>query len=189
MNIVLIGFRCSGKTSIGKRLADKLDMAFIDTDEEIEDEAGLSVAEIVEQWGWHRFRDMEADIVQWVSSMDNQVVATGGGVVLDDENIRHLKANGYLVWLNAAAPILKQRMIGDPRSVEGRPGLTEAGSVNELGAVLDSRIPLYRGASDLVIDSGLLGIREAAAAIETALRSRSAGRSSSTAAAIPRRGA
>ncbi len=189
MNIVLIGYRCSGKTSIGKRLADQLGMAFIDTDEKVEGKAGLSIGEIVARWGWGRFRDMERDIVERVSSMDNRVIATGGGVVVDETNIKRLKANGFLVWLDAAAPILKQRMMQDPGSGANRPSLTGTGSINELGAVLDSRIPLYRSASDLVVDSGLLDIHEATAAIAVSLLSRPADGAPFPAGAIGRQGA
>ena len=91
MNIVLIGYRCCGKTSAGRSIAESLGREFIDTDEMIIEKAGCSIDEIVSGHGWEYFRRLENDIIKSVSSMENMVIATGGGVVTDAETLRILR--------------------------------------------------------------------------------------------------
>ena len=88
MKIFLIGYRCSGKTTIGKILAQDLNFDFIDTDQMIEQKAGLSVTQIVEQHGWSRFRLLEKKTVLNIKNFKKAVIATGGGVVTDPDNIK-----------------------------------------------------------------------------------------------------
>ena len=100
MNIVLIGYRCSGKTVVGKILARDLGRDFLDTDEKIEENTGSSIETIISREGWNHFRDVEKRVIEEVSSRDHLVISTGGGVVVDRGNRENLKRNGWLVWLD-----------------------------------------------------------------------------------------
>ena len=102
MNIFLIGYRCTGKSSVGKRLAGKLQWPFLDTDTELIREAGVGISDIVREQGWEVFRDKERAIIRWVCTLDRHVVATGGGAVLDRANLDQMKGSGMLVWLKAS---------------------------------------------------------------------------------------
>ena len=110
MNIFLIGYRCTGKTSVGRNLAKSLGRPFFDADAEIVEEQGLNISEIVSQQGWDAFREMEKAIIKKMCALDDFVVATGGGVVLDDENIENMKKSGVLVWLKATPGTIKKRI-------------------------------------------------------------------------------
>ena len=162
MNIVLIGYRCCGKTSTGKVLAERLDKKFVDTDELIIDKAGCSIERIVSNHGWQSFRNIEAEIVKEVSALDNLVIATGGGAVIQEDNISNLKRNGFVVWLYADIDIIRKRLIEDTVSDENRPSLTGDEPSDEIKAVLGEREPLYKGASDVAIDTGKSNINEVA---------------------------
>jgi shikimate kinase len=93
-NVVLIGYRCSGKTSVGSMLAREWGRGFSDTDALIEKYAGCSVEEIVKRYGWERFRAMERRLIEAVSRQENLVIASGGGAVMDERNVKNLKRNG-----------------------------------------------------------------------------------------------
>lgn len=160
MNIVLVGYRCSGKTSVGKLLAGKLDRDFLDTDMLMEERAGCSIETIVSRDGWDRFRDIERRLIKEVSEMADLVIATGGGVVMDEDNLRNLKRSGFVVWLKADAGILMERMGGDQRSGKVRPSLTGEDPIDEIERLLDIRNPFYERAGKFTIDSGLLPIQE-----------------------------
>ena len=97
MNIVLIGYRCSGKTEVGKILARELGMGFIDTDLLIEENTGCSIESIVSEKGWDHFRKIERKTIAEVSEKDNVAIATGGGVVMDRNNVHNLNRNGFIV--------------------------------------------------------------------------------------------
>ena len=153
MNIVLIGYRCSGKTVVGKILARELARAFVDTDEAIEQNTGVSIASMIAERGWAYFRDVEKAFVQELSDRDNLVIATGGGVVLDRENIDHLKQKGCVVWLHGSPKVLKARMAGDIESGKVRPSLSGADPLKEVDRVLEERTELYRQAGDFVVNT------------------------------------
>lgn len=169
MNVVLIGYRCSGKTEVGKALAGEMARGFIDTDEMIEERTGASIETIVAKEGWERFREIEKCLVEEVSKRDHLVVGTGGGVVVDGENIRNLKKNGWIVWLKAEAEVIRERMESEERSGKFRPSLSGTSPLDEIQNVLRVRTPLYRQAGDFSIDTGILSVREAAVRILNAL--------------------
>lgn len=98
-NLILIGFMGTGKTSLGKLLAEKLGRAFVDLDQKIEQDTGLSIPKIFELHGEKYFRELEKKAVAEISQRKNLVVATGGGTVQDEENLRLLKNSGMLVCL------------------------------------------------------------------------------------------
>ena len=165
MNIVLIGYRCSGKTVVGKTLAKELERDFLDTDAMIEENTGRSIEAIISGDGWNYFRDIERMTIEEVSRRDNLVIATGGGVVTDEGNVKNLKRNGWLIWLRGDAEVLKKRMDREQRSGKIRPSLTGAGPLDEIRQVLNVRTPLYREAGDFMVDTGTLSVREVAASI------------------------
>jgi len=160
MNIILIGYRCSGKTSVGKRLARELDRPFVDTDNWLVEKAGRSVRNIVEDDGWEGFRQLEREVIQEVCSRDNTVIATGGGAVLDLANIAAMQKSGRVVWLKVSPQIARQRMTRDERTDDWRPSLTSNGLYGEIVEVLKKRTPLYEKAMDMVIDTDDKSIEE-----------------------------
>jgi len=151
--IFLIGYRCTGKSSVGRRLAAKLGWPFIDTDTLLVSESGLSIKEIVEKHGWDTFRKMEHAIVNQVCILDRRVVATGGGVVLDDTNVRLMKKNGKVVWLKALPETIKSRMMLDRNSEAFRPSLTAQDIFCEIEETLTQRNPLYGQAMDFGVQT------------------------------------
>jgi shikimate kinase len=153
MNIVLIGYRCSGKTAVGKLLAGELAKNLVDTDTLIEEEAGCSVETIISGKGWNYFRELEKRLVADISKKNNLIIATGGGIVTDEENVKNLKRNGWIVWLEGNPDVLKQRMDKDKNSGKTRPSLTGTDSLAEIDQVLSERNDLYKRACDYVVDT------------------------------------
>lgn len=165
MNIVLIGYRCSGKTEVGKILARELEKDFLDTDELIEDNAGCSIEAIISRDGWNHFREIEKSLIEKVSRRNNLIIATGGGVVIDEDNVKNLKKNAWIVWLNGESEVLRERMDKEQRSGKIRPSLTGEDSLEEIKQVMDVRIPLYEKAATLVVDTSTVTPEEVAALI------------------------
>ena len=164
-NIVLVGYRCSGKTSVGKHLAQELGRKFFDTDAWIEKKVQCSIETIVSRHGWECFRSIEKELIKELSRGIELVIATGGGVVMDEENVRSLKKRGFIIWLNAKAEVLEKRMVRDQRSGKFRPSLTGSDSLEEIMKVLSARASYYERASDLVVDTSSLFPREVVALI------------------------
>ena len=160
MNLVLTGYRCTGKTSIGKRLAERLGLAFYDSDALIWDETGLTVQEIVETGDWPAFRAEEKKIIARLALQDNCVIALGGGAVLDPENVSTLKVNGRIVWLTADIGTILERMARDGASTAQRPPLEGTDSSREIILILEERTPLYEAAADLTVDTSHRGLDE-----------------------------
>ena len=165
MNIVLIGYRCSGKTAIGSLLADKLGMDLVDTDVLIEEDAGESIDAIISKKSWEHFRNLERDVIERTSEKDNQVIATGGGVVVNQKNVKALKKDGWVVWLDAEPNVLKERMDKEQQSGNIRPSLTGVDPLAEIEEVMRARRPMYQEAGDFVVDTTRLSEPEAAALI------------------------
>ena len=153
MNLFLIGYRCTGKSSVGKALAQRLNWPFVDTDRMIVDTAGAGITAIVANKGWAYFRDTEVKAVQTVCAADRQVVATGGGVVLDERNVSAMQASGKVVWLRADMQTIADRMLADDATAGNRPPLTGQGLIQEISTVLSERKPLYEAAADAAIDT------------------------------------
>jgi len=150
MNIVLIGMRGSGKTTVGKILAQKMGREFIEMDELITRKMGLTIPEIVEKHGWEKFRDIEEEITGEISGRDNIINASGGGVVTGEKNIIKLKKSGVLVWLQAGVNTLVSRTGEDtdrPLLVEGRTRW------EDMEIIFKERKPLYQQAADLTVNT------------------------------------
>lgn len=158
MNIVLIGYRAAGKTTVGRGLSVSLGRVFVDTDHLIEDSHGTQIGEIVKFHGWDYFRAIEKKIVSDVSAHEDLVIAAGGGVVLDPENVKALKRNGFLVWLRADAQVIYHRMVNDRRTITGRPSLTGNGALEEIKEVLALREGLYQNASEAQVETSTLHV-------------------------------
>ena len=141
-NIVLIGFMGTGKSCVGQLLARKLGWRFIDLDEQVELAIGMSIAEYFEQFGEAAFRDQESAAVEAVALQNRLVVATGGGVVLRQQNIDRLKATGILVCLSASEAEIVARTRGDRL----RPLLNRPDRLQVIRELLAARKPQYRQA-------------------------------------------
>ncbi|WP_449245176.1 shikimate kinase [Desulfobacca acetoxidans] len=155
-NIVLIGFRAAGKTTVGRRLAELLNRPFYDLDQVLEQEAGKTIARLVAQEGWPAFRRREKALVERFASQKGLVLATGGGVILDPENTTRLKASGRLVWLKTAPETIRARLRRSQPEHAARPGLTDKGTLNEIDEVLVNRTPLYQAAAEAIIETDAL---------------------------------
>lgn len=158
MNLFLIGYRCTGKTRVGKQLARILNQTFVDTDAAIVRAEGVSVAEMVAAHGWPYFRQQEKESLAALCQKRHQVIATGGGIILDPENVARMKAGGKIVWLKAEPETIKARILADAATSDQRPALTENGLVPEIQAVLAERTPLYRKAADFAVDTDGIAI-------------------------------
>ncbi len=147
--IYLVGYRAVGKTTVGRRLAQKLCWDFVDLDEWICDNAGRAVAEIVDDEGWEGFRRREQDVLRQSFNLSNTVISTGGGAVLHQEIWTERSVDSLTVWLTADTKILCDRLMnGAP---EQRPSLTGAGLLEELETVLKERLPLYSCVADISV--------------------------------------
>ena len=153
-NIVLIGMPSSGKTSIGKEISIISGRKFIDTDEIVEERSGKSIPEIFEEQGEKGFRVLEREAVREASEKSDAVIACGGGAVLDEENIKNLKRNGIIVFIERETEQL---------STEGRPLSSSRERIKEMEK---ERMPLYKKYADYAIKNDTTPV----AAAETILR-------------------
>ena len=142
-NVVLIGMPGSGKSTVGRLLADQLGRALVDTDEEIVRRAGTPITEIFATKGEPAFRDLESAVIREVSETGGKVIATGGGAILREENLAALRGNGVLIWLD--------RPLADLLPTSDRPLADRAEKIKALYAV---RRPLYESAADLTVPVG-----------------------------------
>lgn len=172
MNIVLVGYRCCGKTTVGRLLARDLAKDFLDTDPLIEKKTGLPIHSYVTQNGWSDFRRVEREVVEEIAARDNVVIATGGGAVIDQENVSNLRKNGWVVWLHTDTTVIRDRMKNEENRGELRPSLSAADPVEEVDRVLKERTRFYECASDYMLDTSWQDPEEVARAIVTALRER-----------------
>ena len=169
-NVVLIGYRGCGKTTVGRLLARRMDRPFVDTDELIEAEAGMSIAEIFNTVGEPGFRRREAEVIARLTRRGGQVISAGGGAVLDGENVRGFRESGTVVWLTAPPDVLWQRIHADDRSAGSRPDLTARGGLDEVHSLLQHRVPLYQRAANIVIDTANRDPAEVARLVQQAVR-------------------
>jgi shikimate kinase len=160
MNIYLIGYRCSGKTTIGRLLANQLQWSFIDADEMLVETYQQSISEMVARGGWAAFRQKEKEIIRCLSRRHHHVIATGGGVILDKDNIRMMKTSGTVVWLQASVASIEKRMECDAKTDDQRPALTSGNLRQEIEKTLQERLPLYQSAMDLSVRTDELTIDE-----------------------------
>ena len=169
MNVVLIGFRCAGKTSVGKALATRLSREFLDCDDYIEKKTNLTIREIFDIAGESYFRMLEGDAISDVSKLDGRVIATGGGAVLKYKNIQCLKRNGITVFLDANVDSVYERIQSDPMTPTRRPSLTGKDMFTEIQEQIGRRRPYYLSAADYVVRTDTRPIDEVVREIVEAL--------------------
>jgi len=152
--LALVGYRGTGKSTIGRLLADRLRRPFVDADDQIVERSGRTIRAIFEESGEPVFRDWEERVLREIAaSRPNAVLATGGGAILREPNRRLLRSFGLVVWLRAEPGELARRLEADSRARHGRPSLTSAGTLQEIADVLEVRTPLYRAVSDVEVDT------------------------------------
>ena len=149
-NVFLIGLMGSGKTTVGRALARKLDKRFVDSDHEIEARTGASVSLIFEIEGEASFRQREAEVIADLTALDDIVLATGGGAILSERNRALLAARGTVVYLRATVSSILQRTSHD----KSRPLLQTADPRRRVEQLMREREPLYSALADIVIDTG-----------------------------------
>ena len=165
MNIILTGYRCTGKTSTGRRLSARLGRPLFDTDDLILHRTGRTVEEIVAAGGWPAFRDAERAVIRNLSLLDGGIIATGGGALLDPRNVEYLRNNGLFIWLVADSATIAGRLEKDQASGNRRPSLSGKPVEQEVQEILAQREPIYRGIADLTLDPASRGVEEVTTAI------------------------
>lgn len=147
-NIYLVGLMGAGKTTIGRSLAKRLGLSFVDTDKEIESRTGVSIPTIFEIEGEDGFRKRESQVIAEMAAKTGLVVATGGGGVLRPENRSHMRSSGFVIYLNVPPQTLWERTRHD----RNRPLLQVADPLLKLTQLFTVRDPLYREVANLVVD-------------------------------------
>lgn len=146
-NIFLIGPMGAGKSTVGRQLAKTLNMEFVDCDREIEQRTGVTIAIIFEVEGEEGFRKRERDMIEQLTEREGIVLATGGGVVLDEDNRSRLRTRGFAIYLNAPIDLLVERTARDRQ----RPLLQTGDPKEKLVALATEREPLYQQVADMVV--------------------------------------
>ncbi len=152
--LALVGYRGTGKSTVGRILADRLNRPFLDADREIEARAGRSISSIFADWGEPAFRRWEEETIQQLTRRyPGAILATGGGVVLRASNRRLLVEFGFVVWLKAEPAELARRLQSDFQAGASRPSLTAAGTLAEIAQVLEARTPFYHEVANAEINT------------------------------------
>ena len=152
MNVVLIGFRGSGKSTIGQALSDRLKREFIDCDAWIERHTGLTIREIFEKHGESHFRTLESQAIGELSAMDGKIIATGGGAALKYQNMQVFKRQDSRIFFLEVGPETAFRRIQeDATSGARRPALTEKDPFTEVKEQIEFRRPYYLKGADATI--------------------------------------
>jgi shikimate kinase len=170
--IFLVGYRGSGKSTVGRILADRLEWTFLDADAVIEERAGKTIRDIFAAEGQAAFRDQESALLTELCHRSETVIATGGGIVLRDDNRALLRKHGFVAWLTADPATLWARIQIDPVTANRRPDLA-GGGLTEVANLLATRDPLYRACADVEVPVGRLSPEQAADAILAAWTPRS----------------
>jgi shikimate kinase len=150
MNIILLGYRATGKSSLGEALAKELGYGFFDVDYEIEKSEGMSIAELINKKGEEKFREVEKEMIKRIDLLENFVVGTGGGAVMSSSNRQIISKNSFNVWLSTNPSIIFSRV----KSSKVRPILTNYDSYHEILVLLKKREPFYKDLCHLEIDTG-----------------------------------
>ncbi|MCU0588088.1 MAG: shikimate kinase [Syntrophobacteraceae bacterium] len=150
--IAIIGFRATGKSLLGRKLAARLGWSFVDMDDELVASLGMSIQEWVELHGWEAFRREESRLLADLAGRDRLVVATGGGVVLEPGNRTTLRESFEVVWLRARQTTILSRIRSDDRSAGYRPPLTSLPLEQEIEVILKERLPLYAETADHALE-------------------------------------
>jgi shikimate kinase len=155
-NIALIGFRATGKSVIGRLLAQKHGRPFVDMDESLVNSFGEEILSWVQIHGWESFRKAESDLLNRLSLQTELIVATGGGVVISPDNRRTLRKGFFVIWLQASPETIHHRLTKDPKSESFRPPLTQLPLKEEIEQLLSQRRAWYQESADLILETDLL---------------------------------
>lgn len=148
MNVVLIGYRGAGKTTVAEALSRKTGMEVISTDAMITKKEAADIPQIVRRHGWEYFRDRESEVIREVAALENVIVDAGGGAVIRERNTRLLKDTGTVFWLTASVETITRRIEANDQ----RPSLTGNQTfLEEISGVLKERTPLYEKAADHIV--------------------------------------
>ena len=145
-NIYLCGFMGAGKTTVAKRISQILSVPYFDTDDLIVKQNNRTIPEIFEQYGESRFRELETEALRYTTTKNGAVVATGGGLVMNPQNVSLIKEQGLLFYLDVPFELCYQRIKGD----KNRPNAYSK-TRQQLQQLFDVRKPIYRGASDYAV--------------------------------------
>jgi len=165
LRVILTGFMGTGKTAVGEKLAKRLGFQFLDTDLMVEEVTGKSITELFEEDGEPAFRDWEKKMVKKALEKDKVVIATGGGAIVDPENLKLMKDKGIVIGLSASPEAILQRVAG----METRPLLRSKDQLKKIEALLSHRSPYYRKA-DKIVDTTMKRLEETVEEILKALQ-------------------
>ena len=167
MNLVLIGYRGTGKSTVAELLATRLGWKAVSTDAQIVERAQMKIPDIVASHGWEHFRDLETEVCLTLKDQDRLVVDTGGGIILRPDNMEALKPNGLVFWLTAEVSTMTRRISEDTQ----RPALTAGKTfLEEIQEVLTERTPKYQAAAGHIIATDDLSPEEIVSKILTIAR-------------------
>ncbi len=153
MILSLIGYRATGKTTIARLLSQTLNAPWVDSDREIERQAGKNIAQIFADEGETVFRDFEERVISELCLKKELVLATGGGAVMRENTRETLRQSGPVLWLTASAETILKRMEGDASTVSSRPSLTNLPALEEIRHLLEVREPMYRACATVEIST------------------------------------
>lgn len=171
--IFIIGYRATGKTITGKKLSMDLNISFFDLDEIIVKKQGQNIQDIVKNYGWDYFRNLERDhLKDFMNLNESFVLSCGGGAVLHGDLWKNIK-NAFVIWLKAEPQKIFERIINDPVTKAQRPSLDETLSLeDEIIQKLEERTPLYQKFSDMIIETDYLHVDEIVNKIKEAIYGR-----------------
>ncbi len=147
-NLVLIGFMGSGKSTIGRHLEKTLEMKLVDIDYYIEEKNNMSIREIFDKFGEDEFRKLEVEACREISKMNNVIISTGGGIILNKENINELQKDGLIIYLNVDRKTLYKRL----KNSKNRPLLDGDKLWEKINTNLDFRQELYEKSANYIVD-------------------------------------
>ena len=173
--LALVGYRGTGKTSVGRLLAERLGWQFADADHEVEARAGRTIAAIFAEDGEPAFRDLEQAVIAEVVDRDRTVISTGGGAIVREANRRAIRSVGFVAWLTADPETLGRRLARDAARRDARPALTPAGSIGEIAEVFAARVAYYREVSTFEVETAGRSPHEVAGAVLRAWQKSGAG--------------
>jgi len=149
--LVLTGYRGTGKTTIGRLLADHFSCAFVDTDALITEQAEMTISALIASLGWDEFRRLEREVLAGLAEQTGLVIATGGGAILHEQAWQTLRKRSIVCWLTAEPATVLERLNRDARSADQRPPLSGMQPADEIRQQLARRLPLYRQGSDFAV--------------------------------------
>ncbi len=160
-HIFLTGFMGTGKSTIAERISTSYSMPAVDTDDMIEQSTGEKISDIFSKKGEKRFRKMESDILDELGGLERSIVSLGGGVVINELNVRKLKLMGTIVWLTASPQTIFERVNGSVT----RPLLKDNMNVDYISQLMKARLPMYEACADVTVDTDGISVASVARAV------------------------